>query len=147
MQLDFLNEGPKRLDEAEKEFRRLMERTFSLLNVREDTRVEVTLVDDELIRRLNRDYRHVDEATDVLSFVYGFDGPKTGERPANGEIIISYDTAMRRARRMHRPIMGELATLFVHGLLHILGYDHMEPDDRRRMLGLQRRILEGETEK
>jgi len=82
--------------------------------------IELTLCDDAAIRSLNREYRHIDKATDVLSF------PLEGDLPGQplGSLVISLDHVRARAQELgHRP-EEELALLFIHGLLHLLGYDH-----------------------
>ncbi|MFA4843405.1 MAG: rRNA maturation RNase YbeY [Candidatus Margulisiibacteriota bacterium] len=79
--------------------------------------IEVALVDDQTIRQLNKRYRKKDKPTDVLSFGYGAEG-------LLGEVIISEETARRQARAYGAPYRAELRRLVVHGVLHILGYDH-----------------------
>ncbi len=107
----------------------------------------VLVTDDEAVRRLNRDYAGEDRATDVLSFslqegeefVHPPEGPDSVLRL--GEVIISYPTAQRQAREAGRPVADEIAHLLVHGILHLLGYDHAEPEEHREMFGLQDELL------
>ncbi|MGE4295088.1 MAG: rRNA maturation RNase YbeY [Campylobacterales bacterium] len=81
--------------------------------------VETILVDDETIRELNLEHRGLDKPTDVLSFpLEPFPGAPLGS------IIISVDTARRQAEEMGHPIESEIAVLFLHGLLHLKGFDH-----------------------
>ncbi|HEY8211881.1 MAG TPA: rRNA maturation RNase YbeY [Myxococcaceae bacterium] len=105
--------------------------------------LSVSLVGDRAIRRLNRAWRRKDEATDVLSFPAG-DAPRgaPGPRPL-GDVIISLDTAARRAREDARPLEAEVARYLAHGLLHLLGHDHRRPADARRMAAEERRLLRG----
>lgn len=84
--------------------------------------VSVVLAGDDLLRRLNREYRGRDRPTDVLSF------PGPGEGEGLGDVVISVPTAARNARRQGHSVQRELDILAVHGLLHVLGYDH-ETDD------------------
>ena len=79
--------------------------------------IDVSLVDDRTIRRLNKSYRRKDRATDVLSFGYGEEG-------LLGDVIISEETARRQAKAYGAPYQEELQRLVVHGVLHVLGYDH-----------------------
>jgi probable rRNA maturation factor len=82
------------------------------------------------MRVLNRTYRHTDAVTDVLAF------PASGERPAAselGDIVIATGVARRQAREHGHPYADELRVLALHGLLHLLGYDHHAKDDRGRM--------------
>lgn len=86
----------------------------------------ITLADDAMIRALNRVYRHMDKATDVLSFEMGEDG-------LLGDIIISKDTAQRNAERFGVSLGEEMKRLVIHGTLHLLGYDHKKRKDRTLM--------------
>ncbi len=88
--------------------------------------LSVVVTDDETVRELNRRYRHVDAPTDVLSFGMAEDRfiVPPGSARQLGEIVISYPTARRQAEEAGRPVENELAHLLVHGLLHLLGYDH-----------------------
>ena len=100
--------------------------------------VDVTLVDDQEIHSLNREYRSIDRPTDVLSFALDEDGgePKLYGCPALhllGDIVISMETAARQAEEFGHSLERETAYLAVHGLLHLLGYDHMEEEDRAIM--------------
>ena len=97
--------------------------------------ISLTFVDDEEIRRLNRMYRQKDKVTDVLSFPSG-DAELSGEL---GDVLISYDQAVRQA--LDGDITLELADLLVHGVLHVLGYDHERPEDADEMFPLQDRLV------
>lgn len=86
----------------------------------------ITLADDTMLRVLNRVYRHIDKATDVLSFFMGEEG-------LLGDIVISKDSAARNAERFGVTIDEEMKRLVVHGTLHLLGYDHQKRSERLRM--------------
>jgi probable rRNA maturation factor len=88
-----------------------------------DAELSVLLVSDAEMQRLNRDWRGKDRPTDVLAFAQGEGG---GAAPAGllGDVVISVDTARRQARSGRRPLGREAERLIVHGLLHLLGYDH-----------------------
>jgi len=105
--------------------------------------VSVVLVDDAAIRALNRDYREVDRPTDVLSFP--MTEPSALEDPGAalflGEIYISVDTARAQARAARRRYGREVAHLAIHGLLHLLGEDHLTPAARRRMAARETELL------
>lgn len=112
-----------------------------------DPEVEVSLVfvDNDYIRELNREYRNIDKATDVLSFPLleetaepGFENP--GEQ-ALGDIIISLERAQEQAEEYNHPFEREVAFLIVHGMLHLLGYDHMEEEERVVMREHEERVL------
>ncbi len=112
---------------------------------------EVSLVftDSETVQSLNRDYRGVDEPTDVLAFYMlpqkeadsSFAVPPDGVTRL-GEVIISYPQAVEQAREQGHSIERELALLIIHGILHLLGYDHEQPEEEKRMRGREEDLLE-----
>lgn len=95
------------------------------------TEVDITIVDDAEIHTLNRDYRNVDRSTDVLSFALDEESEEEPELVGGpeehllGDIIISAETAARQAEEFGHGLEREIVYLAVHGLLHLLGYDHM----------------------
>jgi probable rRNA maturation factor len=93
--------------------------------------VTVAIVSDARVRALNRQYRRKDKVTDVLSF-------PSGERGYLGDVVIAAGVAARQAREAGHTLAAELRVLALHGLLHLLGYDH-ERDDGR-MARLERRL-------
>ena len=105
----------------------------------------VLVTNDEAARRLNREYAGEDEPTDVLAFSL-----REGEEFVSpdgvmrlGEVIISYPTASRQAAEAGRQVDEEIAHLLVHGILHLLGYDHAEPDEAWRMRLRESELLTG----
>ncbi len=106
----------------------------------------VLVTDDETVRRLNREYAGEDAPTDVLSFSLRegeeFASPP-GEPAPLGEVIISWPTADRQAAERGAPIQDELAHVLVHGVLHLLGYDHAQPEEERRMRSREEQLLGG----
>lgn len=97
--------------------------------------ISLLITDDKTIRKYNKDYRHKDRATDVLSF------PMEDEIML-GDIAVSFDTAKRQAEEAGINIDRETAFLFIHGLLHLLGYDHeTSQKDEEEMFALQEKIL------
>ena len=106
-----------------------------------DSAISITLVDDAAIRALNREYRGKDKATDVLSFpMYEPGEAHVGEERFVGDIVISIDTARAQAAEYDAPLQNELYRLLIHGILHLLGHDHMEPDERAEMEAEERRL-------
>jgi probable rRNA maturation factor len=97
--------------------------------------ISVIFLPSEEIRRINNEFRGVDKETDVLSFP-GFAGS-----PALGDIVICLETAERQAREYGHSLERELAFLAVHGLLHLLGYDHDTPQNEEAMCAAQEEIL------
>jgi probable rRNA maturation factor len=102
--------------------------------------VAVALVSDRRVRELNRRYRHVDHETDVLSFPGSDPQPPVPslQPPVLGDIVIARGVARRQARAAGHSNLTELRVLALHGLLHLLGYDH-ERDDGK-MLRVERRL-------
>lgn len=102
----------------------------------------LVLVSDRQIRVLNKDWMGKDKPTDVLSFPLSLELPPSPELPWEvGEIVISLQRAQQQARDYGHSFDRELAFLFVHGMLHVLGFDHMTPDEEKDMFGRQKHIL------
>ena len=119
---------------------------LELINIKKDYEVDVNLIDNERIHEINREYRHVDRPTDVISFAFldHVDGEVTikGDIPTLlGEIFISVDKAEEQANAYGHSLLREMSFLFVHGLLHLLGYDHMTKEEETVMFSLQEEIL------
>jgi probable rRNA maturation factor len=103
--------------------------------------VGIALVSDARMRVLNRSYRKKDYATDVLSFPADPDAaPPRGPR-ALGDLVIARGVAARQARQAGHSLQTELRVLALHGLLHLLGYDHDDPADKGRMARAEARLL------
>jgi len=100
--------------------------------------VDVLVVDDAAIKRLNRLHRGVGRRTDVLA--YPLETPGTPS-PLVGQIVISAETARRQARRLDVPLATELDLLVTHGVLHLVGYDDRDPVEARLMHERERQIL------
>lgn len=100
--------------------------------------LNVVLLRKAPMRRLNRRYLGHDYDTDVIAFPYA----PSREGPF-GEVFISIDQAKRQARELGHSLLEELATLAVHGTLHLIGYDDRRPADRRRMFARQDRLVRG----
>ena len=118
----------------------------------------VVIADDETVRDLNRRHRGLDETTDVLAFsnisegrYYGDEPPQStdaeafvtppGQTADLGEVVISYPQAVRQAQEAGHSVRRELAALLAHGLLHLLGYDHEDPDDEAEMMARQEALM------
>jgi probable rRNA maturation factor len=101
-----------------------------------DSDITLRLTNDEEIHQLNFKFRKQDKATDVLSFNYNFDDPETKHHYL-GDIVISMDTAAIQAPKYHLSLNQELVFLAIHGTLHLLGYNHEQPDQKETMWRLQ----------
>ena len=102
--------------------------------------VNYAFVSPRKIHMLNRKFRQVDKVTDVLSFPDGDINPET-KRRFMGDVLICRKVAKRQAKELGNTLEREITFLQVHGTLHLFGYDHIEPEDERKMLGLQRKIM------
>lgn len=102
--------------------------------------LSVLLADDAAIRELNRDYRGFDKPTNVLSFPAGPTPPRT---PLLGDLALAFETIGREAETDAKPFDHHLTHLVVHGVLHLLGYDHETDDEADAMETLETRILAG----
>ena len=102
--------------------------------------LSVLLVGDPAIRVLNRQHRGKDRPTDVLSFPLG-DTPGEGAPRLLGDVVISLPTAARQAKSRKRALFPEARFLLAHGLLHLLGYDHVTKTQKRRMDAAARRLV------
>ena len=118
---------------------------------RKRAEVSVSLVDDGEIRELNRQFRAVDSVTDVLSFAME-DGESLPGMPVEllGDIVVSLDTAQRQAAELAAQqslpdyqMRQEVWFLATHGLLHLLGYDHQQPEQAEEMESWERKLMQG----
>jgi probable rRNA maturation factor len=121
----------------------LARRTLAAEGAPRSQSISIAVTDDATVRGLNRRYRRQDRPTDVLSFAL-----ETGARfvvpeasRQLGEIVISYPTASRQARAARHSVDDELAHLLVHGILHLLGYDHQRPGEERKMRSREDALL------
>ncbi len=103
----------------------------------------IIFIDNEEIRKINREYRNVDRETDVISFALedNMDVVYDDFRLL-GDIYISYEKAIEQAELYNHSVKREVFFLATHGILHLLGYDHMEEDDEKVMFGKQNELLD-----
>ena len=145
MNIDFVfdNEVENFENNYEQDFTAIIEQALKTLHIEDDVEVSCVLVDDERIHEINREYRHIDRSTDVISFAmedndqfYVEGMPRT-----LGDIFISVDHAKKQAEEYGHSLRREMCFLFTHGILHLLGYDHMTDEQEKEMFGLQDQIL------
>ena len=115
---------------------------ITIQEVDPDREIDVSLVitDDDQIRDLNRQFRKIDSGTDVLSFQSDEIDLDTG-KPYLGDIIISYPQARLQAIQAGHPVEMELQLLTIHGMLHLLGFDHAIAEEKKEMWALQAKAL------
>lgn len=102
--------------------------------------VSLTFIDDEEMQEINLNYRQIDQSTDVLSFPMDDEPNDEGYRMF-GDILISIPTAVKYAQKNEVETIEEIKSLMVHGMLHLLGYNDEEENEREAMLGRQHQIL------
>jgi probable rRNA maturation factor len=146
MELDFAS-TKRDYDFYEKLYLELLRSTLEFLDLNFSPIVSVSLISDDEIRIINKEYRHIDRVTDVISFAFLDNEPnkdailKSGKEVVLGDIYISIDKAIEQAKSYGHSEKREFSFLFVHGLLHLLGYDHMKKEDEEIMFPLQDEIL------
>ena len=133
------------IDEAlAAEIRRAVEKVGELYDAA-DAEVSITLTDDAHIHALNREYRAVDRPTDVISFALNeSEEPEIAGGPAIdvlGDIVLSVERAKAQAAEYGHSLRREIVFLTVHGMLHLLGYDHVEEAERQEMEEEQRHVM------
>ena len=135
------------------EYGETMEKALSLIleseGIDEDgAEVSVSFVSSDKIRELNRDYRDVDSVTDVLSFPQFETVDELIESEEDtgvaelGDVVICMDRAKSQAEEFGHPLKREVIYLFVHSILHLLGYDHMEEDEKKIMRAREEETME-----
>ena len=124
MELDF-NSFEESLNNYQEAYESLLTKALKHLSLDFDPYISVTIVDNDYIHEINRTYRHKD----------------SGQMVVLGEIYISFEKAKEQALAYGHSLDRELKFLFVHGLLHLLGYDHMNEEDEKVMFRLQDEIL------
>ena len=107
-----------------------------------DVNFNVIIVDNEYIHKLNKEYRGIDRETDVISFALEDDKTFNPEIRILGDIYISIDKAKSQSEEYGHSLLRELCFLAVHGMLHLLGYDHMVKEEEEVMFRLQEDILD-----
>ena len=133
-------------EELEADLTKAMNVVAELEGLSPQTEVDITLVDDAAIHELNRTYRGIARPTDVLSFALdeGEEEPEVDDDEIEhllGDVIISAPTAVRQGEEYGHGLEREMTYLAVHGMLHLLGYDHMEEKDKLIMRKREEEVL------
>lgn len=124
-----------RSEQNEAVIRRVCDEVGRVYGPEEPWEMSVFLCDNKRIHELNREYRHIDRPTDVLSFALNEGDEVNGEAESQllGDLVISLERTAEQAKEYGHPFERELAYLTVHGCLHVLGYDHMTEEDKKEM--------------
>ncbi|KRM12087.1 rRNA maturation RNase YbeY [Paucilactobacillus suebicus] len=153
MDLEIYDQTTQHVDEKQLDLvEKVLQYAGEYLKLRDDTEMSVTFVNNDKIQELNKEYRDVDRATDVISFAIEdadddfpivMDEEMADEIPENiGDIFVSIDKVAEQAKFLGHSNDRELGFLVVHGFLHLNGYDHQNPEDEKEMFTLQRKILD-----
>lgn len=146
MEIIFTNNAKDRsVYRYKKDFERILERACKVLDRKGDWSLSVIYVTPEQIHEINRDYRNVDRPTDVISFAIQDDMSDMWieeDQYELGDIFINVQAIRDQAKAYGHSIRREACFLFCHGLLHLMGYDHMKEEDEKVMFALQDEILD-----
>ncbi|MFE6966130.1 rRNA maturation RNase YbeY [Agromyces sp. NPDC057679] len=145
MSIEINNESAIEVDEAA--IQRLAVYALDAMHVHRDAELAIVLVDEGAMEQLHVQWMDEPGPTDVLSFPMDELRPGTEEAPTPpgllGDIVLCPQVAESQARTAGHGLVDELLLLTTHGILHLLGFDHAEPDEEKEMFGLQRDILVG----
>ncbi len=129
----------------EQDFIRVMKQCEKTLDITKEYSVSLIFTDAKEIHEINRNYRNIDRPTDVISFAL-MDSENDYEMPEGdnelGDIFISIDAVREQAESYEHSVQREVCFLFTHGLLHLLGYDHMNDEDEKVMFKIQDVIID-----
>lgn len=134
------SEGWTKIPELEALVRRAAEAAM-LDNEAPPSEISVVLSDDEHIRELNKHHRGMDKPTNVLSFPPARTKTPAGAPRFLGDVVLAFETVEREATEESKPIENHISHLIVHGVLHLLGYDHEDDDEAEIMEARERQIL------
>lgn len=145
MKIYFLNKTRRSIYGLKKLFNEIATYTCNYLGKTNKYELSLTFVGKQRIRSINRNYRNIDRVTDVISFAF-LDNDENINFNKNmiislGEIFICCDVAKKQAKAYNHSLKREYSFLFLHGLLHLFGYDHMNEEDEKIMFNLQEEIL------
>ena len=142
--LALINELEDFNEDYEEVYLKIIREACKELDIQDDLELSIIFVDDKRIHEINREYRQIYRSTDVISFAledseqYYIEG-----MPREiGDIFISIDHAKMQAEEYGHSFYREMCFLFTHGLLHLLGFDHMNEEDEKVMFGRQKTILD-----
>ena len=127
-------------------FKKIVREILRVLKIKKNIEMSLLLVGEKRIRSLNKQYRGQDRVTDVLSFGYleskrKFITPRTSSMIL-GDVVICYPQAKKQAKQEGHSTLTEIGILFIHGLLHLLGFDHEEGDNQaKKMMRLEKKII------
>lgn len=140
MKVNIYNESNKELKKEISDLKKFIRFAVAYLDIK-DCYFNVIIVNNDYIHELNKTYRNIDKETDVISFALEDDKKVISKVRVLGDIYISIDKAESQANEYEHSLKRELSFLTIHGMLHLLGYDHMNSEDEKKMFSLQEEIL------
>ena len=141
MEIDFFNETNVNLENELKIVEKVLKHGLKKLKI-DEAIFNVIIVDNNYIHKLNKEYRHIDKETDVITFALEDDKTFNPVVRVLGDVYISIEKAQSQSEEYHHSLLRELSFLAVHGMLHLLGYDHMKKEEEEVMFALQEEILD-----
>ena len=140
MKIGLFNETNEDLEEYFKIVKKVLKKGLKILQIKK-CEFNIIVVDNNFIHELNKNYRGIDRETDVISFALEDDKTFNLDERILGDIYISIDKVYNQAKEYGHSNIREFCFLAVHGMLHLLGYDHMKLEDEKVMFSLQDKIL------
>ncbi len=141
MKIEIFNETKDNLDEYIDTIKKVLVHGLDKLKVG-DVTFNIIFVNNDYIHKLNKEYRNIDRETDVITFALEDDKTFNPDIRILGDVYISIDKAKSQSIEYGHSLLRELCFLAVHGMLHLLGYDHMKKEDEKIMFKLQDEILD-----
>ena len=141
MEIGFFNETNINLDKELKVVKKVLEHGLNKLNI-DEAIFNIIIVDNDYIHKLNKEYRNIDRETDVITFALEDDKTFNPGIRILGDVYISIDKVKSQSEEYEHSLLRELSFLAVHGMLHLLGYDHMKKEEEEVMFKLQEEILD-----
>ncbi len=131
------------LEQYYPELEKYYRKTLNVLKMEDNYVLSLIICGPVTIRRVNREYRNIDAVTDVISFALldSDDAVEYEDRVELGDIFINRNRTLSQAEEYGHSVKREFVFLFVHGLLHLLGYDHMNEEEEKIMFDLQKKIV------
>lgn len=144
MEITLINRTNESIDSYKTLFHKIAKSAEKVLKLPNDYEISVTFVRSQTIHKINKDYRGIDRPTDVISFAIRDNEEDfiPDEEKDLGDIFINVNYCKKQAKEYGHSYKREMGFLFTHGLLHCLGYDHMNPKDEKVMFSLQDKILD-----
>lgn len=140
--INFINEYDKKYDYLLDLYNKINQQVIDKLDLHDDYDISVTLVDNKRIHEINKEYRNIDQPTDVISFENDLELTFDVDEPTDlGDVFISVEQGLAQAKEYQNSEERELSFLYVHGILHCLGYNHLDKEDEEEMFALQEVIL------